>query len=164
MKRIIAILLVMFLLLMCCSCSKRQHLPLSEVRFYYKAEPVEHGNGASIIAYEDRQVYRTADDVASLIEQYLQGSKKNYCKMPFPAGTTLVQYDQNKTNALIQLSAHAALLSGSELMVACVCLGKTIMELTNVTSVQISADGHLLNNQQSITVTPNNFVLFDATD
>ena len=161
MKKIICIFFSLSLLLIFCSCKKREQDIIKPVNFYYRTIPVSYGTDACIIKAEVRESMGYSNDYAYLIEQYLNGPKQYSVISPFPAGTTLEEFSLSGSKAQILLSPHMSVLSGSELMVACACLSKTVIELTGVNAVQISSENGLLNNQESITVTSDSFAYWD---
>ncbi len=161
MKRLICIFLSLAILFIFCSCKSEETDIAEPINFYYRTVPVTYGADACIITAEVRDATGYSRDYVSLIEQYLNGPKKYTSISPFPAGTTLEEFSLNVNNAQILLSPHMAILSGSELMVACACLSKTVIELTGVTTVQISSENSLLNNQETITVTADSFAYLD---
>lgn len=161
MKRTVAIFLTVLIMLILCSCTGKQELPTTTVRFYYKAISIEHGSETGVITWEDREILQPLDDSKAIVELYLNGSKKSTCIMPFPNGTSLRQYEESKEKASILLSVEASLLTGAEFTIASVCLARTVIELTGVQSVQISVESNQQTTQHSVTITPDNFVLFD---
>lgn len=162
MRKIICILLCIASLFVFCSCDDRDNEILEPVNFYYRTEPVEYGAEASIITAEVRDAAEFSGNYARLIAQYLNGPRTYDCISPFPAATALVEFTLSGNKAYILLSPHMSVLSGSELMVACACLSKTVIELTGVEIVQISAEGNLLNNQEYLTFNANSFSFYDV--
>lgn len=161
MKKLICIFLSLSLLLIFCSCKRQEQNIIKPVNFYYRTVPVAYGTGASIIKAEVREFTGYSNDYAYLIEQYLNGPRQYSIISPFPAGTTLEEFSLSGSKAQILLSPHMSVLSGSELMVACACLSKTVIELTGINAVQISIENGLINNQKSITVTADSFAYWD---
>lgn len=165
MKKMILTFLSVLLCFACSSCSSKQQLPTTTVRFYYKAVSVEHGAENGVITWEDRELTGINKEASSIVEIYLNGSKKSSCIMPFPGGTKLNQYEQDKDSANVLLSTEATMLSDAEFTVASVCLARTVIEFTGVESVKISVSSTQEDDIKSITITPNSFVLYDfSTD
>lgn len=161
MKRLVIFLLITASLLCLCSCGSKTVEVIEPVNFYYRTVPTEYGADASIIAAEVREAHGYTNNYRYLIEQYLNGPKTYDCISPFPAGTTMEEFSMSGSKAQIMLSTHMSLLSGSELMLACACLTRTVCELTGVKAVQISSEGGMLNNEASITLTTDSFTYFD---
>lgn len=161
MKRIISTLLIIVTLFILCSCGYKHTQIKEPVHFYYRTVPTLYGANATIITAEVRDAYGYANDYQQLIEQYLNGPKTYDCISPFPAGTTIEELYIGSNKVQIMLSTHMSILSGSELMLACACLTRTVCELTGVKTVQISSDGGMLNNEESIALTANSFNYLD---
>ncbi len=161
MKKCFCAFLIGILLLLCCSCTGKSELATSTVRFYYRSVSIEHGNENSVITWEDREIVGTNTDTATIIRTYLDGSKKSGCVMPFPGGTRLKEYNQSESVAQILLSAEATMQTDAEFTVASICLAKTVMQISNVQSVQIRVDAGQEKDQRDITITADNFALYD---
>ena len=114
-----------------------------------------------MIFAELREASGHIDEYRFLIEQYLNGPRSTECISPFPAGITLEEFELEANKAMLTLSPHITTLSGAELMFACVCLTKTVSELTGVRSVQIATVDGTINGNSSITLTPNSFVIWN---
>jgi len=160
MKRILCLLLVIAAVFPLFGCEKKSENIIKPVNFYYRTIPTRYGAGATMVTAEVRESHGYAN-YQQLIEQYLNGPRTYDCISPFPAGTTIEECYIGANKAQIMLSTHMSILSGSELMLACACLTKTICELTGVNSVPISSDGGMLNNEESITLTANSFIYLD---
>jgi hypothetical protein len=161
MKRLTCIILALAILLVLCACNNKQNTASDPVNFYYRTTSVIYGSDSSIITAEIRDAQGYSNDYTYLIEQYLNGPKTYDCISPFPAGTTMEEFSISGNKAQILLSPHLLVLSSSELMVACACLTKTIIGLTGVDIVQISAENGKLNNQEFITLTSDSFAYLD---
>lgn len=163
MKRAVYISLVLLLIFTLCSCTSQSKSVQAPVAFYYRSTDVEYGAQSGVITYEIREVKGHTEDYQYIINQYLNGPKSSGCISPFPAGTTLEAFSLHNNKVDIMLSPHLAILTGSDLMVACACLTKTVLELTGVNSVQISSENGLLNNEESITLTADSFAYWDES-
>ncbi len=162
MKKIFSLLLSVILIFCLCACKSDNTPARASVNFYYKTDPLELGTGTDVITLEVRNITRDADDHSYIIEQYLNGARKKGCICPFPPGTTLEGFSLDETSATVILSPHLVLLETHELMLACVCLAKTIFDMTGMKSVQIGAEDNLLDNKPYITITEGNYELWDT--
>lgn len=161
MKRYLCIFLWLMPIFMLCSCTVANKQIRSPVTYYYRTAEANCGPNVCVISTEIREAKGYTDDYQYLISQYLNGPRSSDCISPFPAGITLEEFNLDSNKVQIKLSPHLALLSGSELMLACACLTNTITQMTGVDSVQISAENGLLNNQEYLTLTANSFTYFD---
>lgn len=118
----------------------------------------------SIVGQETREetLHQT---VAGIISNYLAGPTTQNLKNPFPAKLSLESVLIDNKTLYITVSDQLSELTGIHLMIACACLAKTGMELTNTTSVQISCRTALLDGKKSILLR-NDSVIFEdmATD
>ena len=164
MKRLLCIALVLLTLFSLTACSQDHADPRVPVTFYYRTREYGLEKGQQVISSEEREAFGHREDYVYLVDMYLQGPTTQNCISPFPAGTTLEQLDLMTDKVLIQLSSHISLISGAELTIACICLGKTVCQMTGMKSVRISAKGDLLNGQEYITITEEDFRLLDDWD
>ncbi len=163
MKKIICSLLAMLMVFPLTGCTNKKKEIKAPVTFYYRTREIELGIDESVISSEQRESYGHTEDYIYITEMYLNGPTTGKCISPFPAGTKLDSLDFVQDKVLVVLSSHISLLSGAELSLACVCLSKTLLELTGKKSVQIRASGDLLDGKESITIAAKNFQLKDDT-
>lgn len=161
MKKIQTTLCIVLMIFILIGCNSNHTSNRTVVNFYYRTEPVQHVSDSGIITVEARSTKASADDYQLLLEQYLNGAQTSGCVSPFPAGTSLKSFSVNDSGASVTLSPHLTLLSNADLSVACICLARTVFDMTGVQSVQISAQNNLLNGEQYITITDSNFVMED---
>ena len=164
MKKIFCFILVLVLLIPLAACSQAHVDPRVPVTFYYRAREYGLEKGETVVISEAREAFGHREDYQYLVEMYLQGPTTQNCISPFPAGTTLEQLDLMTDKTLIQLSSHISLISGVDLTLACICLAKTVCQMTGTKSVRISAKGDLLDGQEYITITEEDFRLLDNWD
>lgn len=159
MKRIISILLIIIMIVSLSACSEGKQHPVS---FYYQVAEFKLGTDQSIIEPETRYVTEYYGDHFELMESYLCGPIDPSFHSPFPNGTSLVSLDIGNTRAFIVVSSQFATLNGHQLTIACACIGKTLLELVDVRSVEIKAQDALLNGMQSIILSENDLFLWDS--
>lgn len=161
MKRIISVLLTLACLIALSGCNSDAEDIKNPVTYYYQTAKINYNSANGMIATEVREASGHIEEYAYLIEQYLNGPRNTDCISPFPAGITLVEFELATNKAMLTLSPHITTLSGAELMFACVCLTKTISEMTGVRSVQIATVDGTINGNSTITLTPNSFVIWN---
>lgn len=163
MRRCAYILIALIFFSMLTSCADNTNAIKNPVTFYYRSESITYGQQASVIQSEIREGKSFAGDAQSAIKQYLNGPQTKGCISPFPAGTTLESFNVDKNRVQITLSPHLAILNGADLMVACACLTQTATDLTGVKTVQIRAEGSLLNGEEVITMRADSFLCIDES-
>lgn len=170
MKRIVTLLLIFSILLPLCACTQQQEEYEVPVRFYYlrrqDPEHLHHGSADSVLAPETREAAGHLGDLAYLLEQYLAGPESPELVSPCPAGMTVVSAKMEASNLILVLSDEFASLTGIDLTLACACLTRTCMEMSNAQAVQISTQTALLEGKHSITMDTQDLMLLDemATD
>jgi spore germination protein GerM len=161
MKRIISAFLILFFLFSLSACKSDAENIRNPITYYYQSANTDYTSVNGMIVAELREASGHIDEYGFLIEQYLNGPRSTKCISPFPAGITLEEFELEANKAMLTLSPHITTLSGAELMFACVCLTKTVSELTGVRSVQIATVDGTINGNSSITLTPNSFVIWN---
>ena len=161
MKRMIHLILCLAFCLPTLGCTTKKETIRSPVKYYYRTTSVKYDTANGVITSETRESFGHEEDLNYLIEQYLNGPISSNCTSPFPAGTQLVQLDVLKNKVIIVLTSHISLLSGSELSIACTCLARTLLDLTDVKEVQIISKDDLLGGKESITIKAEDFILTD---
>lgn len=158
MKQTICTILTISFLYLLCSCGNNNIKIKDPVNFYYCTPETQFGEHSTLMVAQIREAKDHIQDYPYLISQYLNGPITYDCVSPFPGGTTLEEFTINKSQASIVLSPHIATLSGSELMLACACMTKTVIEMTGVETVQISTIEGTLNGKDFIVLTADSFV------
>ena len=79
----------------------------------------------------------------------------------FPYGTKLVSISVSEERTTVTVTSHFANLNNVDLTIACACITKTVMELTNTGSVEIMAHGTMLNGADSVIMDNENVLLLD---
>ena len=161
MKRFLSVLLCLSMMLPLFGCAREEAEIQKPVTFYYRKANVSFNDAESVIAREQRESYGHEGDIPYLMGMYLKGPSSADFHKTFPADTFIVSIHYMDNLAKIVFSFHFAELSGIDLTVACACVTMTMMELTDVESVQISAAGALLDDYQSITMNKDSLLLLD---
>ncbi len=161
MKQIIILILTLILCLALTACNQNNQEEQKPVTFYYQASTIDYSNPNGILASEIREAANHETDYAYLITQYLAGPQTAECTFPFPDGTKLESFDVLTGKINVILSNEISQLTGHKLTIACTCLSKTLLELTGLDAVTISANGKLLDGVPSITMTKDDFTLTD---
>lgn len=134
MKRVLAVILVLCMVLSGCGGTKNDGG--SQVEFYYAVRSAETLGSAQTIGVERRMTHATS--LMSVLELYFRGPSEERLISPFPAGTEVVSLlEQNGTPELV-LSSQFFSLRAVELSIATGCLAKTICGYTGAQSVIIS--------------------------
>lgn len=161
MKKYFLTLLVVLLVLSGCTAGNIRYD--DPVKFYYIQNEVEYGTQSGVIKETTREAKGHRNDYTYLINQYLNGPISYDCISPFPAGTALEELSWDQNRVQIILSPHIATLSGADLIVACACLTKTVADITGIQTVQIRAQGSLLNGEEVLVLSTDSFDYWDQS-
>ena len=140
MKKRIAYFLAIVLLLGLCGCGQEAVKLHTPVNFYYLRVEPTYGSSDSLIAPVATEGFGYSGREAALLELYLTtapDSEQYYS--PFPADLKLLALDISGSTADIQLDKSFAKLTGMDLTLACACLTLTVLDLTEVETVRITA-------------------------
>ncbi len=159
MKRLLIFLLCILSVLYGCGAS--QPKLEDSITFYYPRSEYLFGQTDSVIASEIREAAGKKGDLAALLGEYLQGPQSSDLRSPFPADAKILQIQQEGSILQLTMNDRFSQLSGMELTMACACLTKTGLTLTNCQTVQIVIDGTLPDTQRIITMDAQTLLLMD---
>ncbi len=143
MKRNLSILLSLCLMLTLCGCLA-QSLTDKETAadFFYPrqtASIAEHPS-EGVIAAEKRDVGENQGDLSALLGLYLRGPRDSALRSPFPSGCRIVSFEFDGDILHVTLDESFTRLESMDLTVACACLAKTCLSLTDAQAVHISSN------------------------
>lgn len=130
------------------------------VQFYYCAVESGYDVDSTAIQSETREC-AASGSIEAILNTYLSGPQHEGLRSPFPAAMKLISFTQTESVASITLSEDFSSLAKLELTLACGCIAMTVLGLTDVETVNISAENALLNGQQTITMNAETLQLLD---
>lgn len=144
MKRLISVILILALCLSGCDFGRdRMKEPVS---FYYLREhsgsddyDVFFTEGA--IGAETREAAGHRNDLNYLLALYLQGPMDAQFESPFPVGSKIEDIQNENGELTIVMNTISSRFNDMELTIACACLAKTCMGLTDADVVTVEAYG-----------------------
>ena len=151
MKRIVAMILLMALLL--CGCADKMREP---VTFYYVRDSFEE-DMSQVIGTEQREASGHRDNLLYLLALYLMGPAEDSLVSPLPSYTTILSAEQMDSTVTVQLTDTTASLSDGQFTLACSCLTLTCLEITDAEYVTI------ISGNRSVTLGKDSLVLLDLT-
>ena len=142
------------LLLMQSGCSSAVMDPVS---FYYcrDAEHYQYFSPDGVIAPEERDLTGHRGDLRYLVGLYLAGPMEEGMVCPFPAHTQLLSARKIVNSVRIELSDLSESMTDAQFSLAGTCLSMTCMSFVSCGEVIVSSG------DRSITITPENILLFD---
>ncbi|MBE6974902.1 MAG: hypothetical protein E7436_05375 [Ruminococcaceae bacterium] len=160
MKRWICLLLAI-LCLPLWGCQEEETPLLDPFNGYYRRAELTHGSADSVIAALPIEGAGLKGDHLALLNIYLSHRPDPFYAPTFPEGTQLLIMELEYNTADLLLSSNISELSGLDLTVACVCLTKTVIELTGVDTVIIRARGTTLDGASYISMDLSSIYLLD---
>jgi len=159
MKKPLCLLLCLSLLFFLFGCS--QNTLKAPVEFFYRQNKIPYEAQRSVIGSEIRE---TVDHPGYLrtLNLYLQGPASNDFLPTFPEGSKIITLSQAPGAISLVLSDKFASLTGIDLSIACICLTKTVIQLTGCTVVTIQAESLQLDGKNSITLDDSSAILYDS--
>ena len=164
MKRWVTVLLILSMLSCLCGCSKNSPPPKEPVIFYYPAAKTVYNGTTEVLHPESREGAGYKADIAGLMNLYLKGPVSETLRSPFPVQVTVTRFASTTNTAILELSNEFAQLVGIDLTVACASIARTLFDLTQLDTVQISATDAQLDGQASITLNRNDIYFLDIPD
>lgn len=161
MKRIL-ILLMILLLLPLYGCKSDTPEPEYPVTVYYKLAQPTHGSENSVIASTTIEGEGFENDYFTLLSRYLKGTTDPRFDRTFPRGASLVSFKLDALTAKIVLRDQFSSLSGMDLTIACVCITRTVMEMTGCREVIIRTETTKLDGRNSIALSADSYLLIDS--
>lgn len=159
MKKWISLLLTAALLLCLFGCGNDQIQDPGS--FYYRRTEAQFSGSDGIIAPEVREMKSLRGDIDAILRSYLSGPQSPGLESPFPRDTEILSWKSIGTSLHLNFSDTFAQLSGVDLTLACACIAKTCLELTDATIIRIRANGALLNGSTYVVMDEENLNLMD---
>ena len=158
MRKIIALTLCVLLLAGLTGCMEAS----DNATFYYARydDSYNYGQENAVIAGEPRDVTGHRQDLKYLLTLYFHGPTMEYLRTPFPSGMSLRSVERVGDMLYVETSSSLTLLRGTDLTLACACLARTCFDLTDASSITITADGL---GYVSMTLTRDSILLMDDT-
>ncbi len=162
MKKTLCILLILILVLSQTACGKNDKQIVAPVNFYFPLANTAYGTQSGVIGVEQFDSKDHETDYSYLLRRYFEGPQSETLNTFLPKGTELISFYDFDGKVQIILSSQISQLSEADLTVACACITRTVMELTDADSVQISANDNSLGDIEANRFTLVDFVYFQA--
>lgn len=159
MKRLLILLLCTAALL--AGCGTDQPKPENPVSFFYPRIEYTFGQADSVIAAESREGGNYKAEPEALLNIYLQGPVSSELRNPFPFGSGITELRQEEAVLQLVMNRKFSELSGIELTLACCCLTKTCLTVTECSTVQIIMEDLTSETQRIITMDSQSLLLID---
>ena len=160
MKRMICLILPVFLLLPLLAGCSSETPPQKPVDFYYPVEAIytenysegADGHSSPVIRSEAAESLGHENDYAYLLNLYFRGPRDHSLHNPFPKNLTVVDLRLSGPTFVVTVSREFADLMGIDLTIAASCIAKTVQGLTGLNTTQLEAQGATLDGSSQITI------------
>ena len=159
MKRLTAIFLLLTLAAGLFGCHS-QELRAPSSFYYYRSDPRFAGTDG-VIAPEQRELAGIEEDLDAILELYFRGPESRELESLIPAECPVPKWSREGDTLHLQFTRELAALSGVELTLAASCLTRTFLELTDCTTLILTADGSRLNGETTLVMTLEDLTLRD---
>lgn len=156
MKRLLCLIILAALLLFGCS-GQGQHFK-EPVTFYYLRSQFACGSSQSMLDGEERESSGHRGDLRYLMALYLMGPSGEELRSPLPLDTRILSVEQEASAVTLTLSEVPASMTDVSFSLACACLAKTCIGLTQVSSVTV------VSGARTVTMRTDNLILTDSYD
>ena len=162
MKKLFSVFLIVSLIILISACASTPPTPVNKtVNFYYCTEAVVYDSPDGVIAPEKREYDLNTNTLEALLNLYLRGPVHKSFVSPFPDGVYAESITMSNNRIHITLSSVFSDLKGLDLTLACICISKTAQELANVDYVYINYEDSLTGKQNSVTIGPDSYLLYE---
>lgn len=162
MKRHICFLICVLILFSLAACmSTPAETPQSPVKFYYPRTEFLYGKPNGVISWEVRSGDVFQEDLALLMESYLNGPTTEQLRNPFPNSLNFLLYSWEEKALFLTFSREINFLKGIDLTLACTCIAKTCFDLTDADSIHILSDD--MKEESVITIYRDQVLTYDDT-
>lgn len=165
MKRLIASVLLILLIVSLWACGSETDTNQEPLIFYYPWADLEAAMKqdpyCTAIGYEEREISGNRDSLRYVLTLYFRGPMDSDLTSPFPSGTSALDTEMDSTALTITLSSSFAQLRDMDLTLACSCLARTCFGITDAESVIIRTLATETSPEISITIARDNYLLED---
>ena len=167
MKRVFCFILAICLLLLICGCREEEPEYVHPVQFYYVnpiilSDSIGYGDTYSVFISETREAAGFLGDIEAFLLEYLKGPITTDLFLMIPSDVQLLDVKQNSKVIRITFSEELAKLMGIDLTLACSCLSMTVFENFKFDTIEIAADGILLEGKESVIIHRDKLLLIDS--
>ncbi len=153
MKKIIAIILSLLIIVPCSACAKENQEFYKPSTFYYLNRNISYGVEHGVIGSELQETAYIGNNLKDLLEQYLKGPQNPSLYLGIGSNVTVKDVKYVNETVTVIFSEEFSLLSDIELTLACSCVALTFLDYTQAEKVQFYASGVVLGDTGKIIMT-----------
>lgn len=155
MKRMTACILLLLVAFYMTACASSSESKEDTVTLYYIRSAYQYHSEENVIVGEERVYSPTELTVAILLEMYMDGPVGDGITAPVPKDTEIVDIRDYSGVLEVALSDTDQALSDIGFSLACVCIGKTLFDNTDIIQVTF------FSGDRTMTVTRENYLITD---
>lgn len=161
MKRSSIFIFIVALLLSFSGCSEGVGRMKTPADFFYCRSNVSFDTQNGVITSERRETADFTDDLAALVNHYLQGPISSHLRSPFPENSAVLWISSSDSELILVMNPQFTQLTDLDLSLACTCLCKTLFQLSQVDRITIRGLGDTIDEQATIVITRDSVLLWD---
>lgn len=160
MRKLLALLLILSLLL--AGCSQADTGYITALKFYYPLQTTDYTMGSAYLQPELREGAGLDKRIENILDLYLAGPADPITyRMPFQYNTRVVSVSREIGILNVTLSSGFATYTGLDLTIACACITMTCLELTSAETIRIRAKDTTLDGAEFIEMSRDSLLLID---
>lgn len=163
MKKLIIFVIVTVLCLFTFGCKHRDVNYDAPATFYYVQNQDALDLSDHMIRSETHETAHFHSDLIAIMNAYFEGPASVSNRSPFPTGLSVVRLDQDEDRIYLTLNNVFTQLEGLDLSVASTCISMTLFELTGCNCVELSAEGTLSNDEETVVISRDILYLSDLS-
>jgi len=144
MRKFFCIILILSVCLSACALggnAQKEPVTFYYLRTYSGSDTYDDFFTEGIIGSESREASGHRHDLNYLLAMYLQGPLDPQLISPFPVGCKVTEIRQEDNQLTLRLSRMITVKNDMELTIACACLARTCLDLTDADAVHIESRG-----------------------
>ena len=161
MKRLISLLLCIVLFPALLGCQTEELL--FPGTFYYRRTDAFYSGTDGVIAPEQRDLNGIEHDLGAILSLYCNGPASEGLENPLPPGAKILDWQADNEELHLHFTHALSQLSGVDLTVAAGCLARTFLPLSGASTLVLTAENTLLNNESALRISESDLFLRDGT-
>lgn len=157
MKRLSVLFLILCLIFTGCG----ESAPREPATFYYRRSDTVYGTSDGIITGEVREIAGTNGDLGAILALYLKGPESPGLESPFPRDAAVLEWAMEGDTLTLTMTDSFSAINGVELTIACSCITKTVLALTDVSQVRFQVADGLIGGEKMLTMSADQISLSD---
>ena len=161
MKRLILLLLSLFLLIGSLGCGSNEENLKKPAKFYYLNKEVDYGVEDGLISYELQETEDIGNDLLKLLTQYKQGPISHHLINVLSPDINITSVEKQGSVITVSTDTSFAHISGIDRTIACSCISMTLLDYTGAEYIEIHIIDEFLGEKESLIFSRQDMYLLD---